>query len=215
MISFYFWNYCRAYLSSTFTIQALSRTVWQQLWSSNVRFCQPVPTSGWLAAANVFTMDRFYQLLPGLLLCYVRVLKELFGQQSIWAEILLWRDQKLENGDEVKNAHFSEFWNLAKKLQKMEIFLREGLQKNMEIFHDFCHKGALLDRMAFTLLNARWWDVYLVGLFGGPKMTPNGPKMTQNGQKWPKCQESDIWNHIHRIAAPLAVVLSGHMTSLR
>ena len=40
------------------------------------------------------------------------------------------------------------------------------------------------------------------------------PKKAPNGQKWPERMENDFWNHRHWNSAPLAVVLSGHMTSL-
>ena len=40
------------------------------------------------------------------------------------------------------------------------------------------------------------------------------PKKAPNGQKWPERMENDFWNHHHWNSAPLAVVLSGHMTSL-
>ena len=49
----------------------------------------------------------------------------------------------------------------------------------------------------------------------GPKLARNGPKMAP---KWPQMTSSlqgDFWNHLHRNSAPLAVILSGHMTSLR
>ena len=42
-----------------------------------------------------------------------------------------------------------------------------------------------------------------------------GPKMTQDGLKWPEPIEIAIWNHLQWISASLAVILSGHMTSLR
>ena len=50
---------------------------------------------------------------------------------------------------------------------------------------------------------------------GGHKLARNGPKMAP---KWPQMTsslQSDFWNHLHRNSAPLAVILSGHMTSLR
>ena len=40
------------------------------------------------------------------------------------------------------------------------------------------------------------------------------PKKAPNGKKWPERMENDFWNHRHWNSAPLAVVLSGHMTSL-
>ena len=40
------------------------------------------------------------------------------------------------------------------------------------------------------------------------------PKKAPNGKKWPERMENDFWNHCHWNSAPLAVVLSGHMTSL-
>ena len=46
----------------------------------------------------------------------------------------------------------------------------------------------------------------------------NWPKIAKKGTKWPKWHEhleSDIRNHLHRISARLAIVLCGHMTSLR
>ena len=49
----------------------------------------------------------------------------------------------------------------------------------------------------------------------GHKLARNGPKMAP---KWPQMTsslQSDFWNHLHRNSAPLAVILSGHMTSLR
>ena len=52
-------------------------------------------------------------------------------------------------------------------------------------------------------------------LCSGPKMAPSGPKMTQNGLKWPQPIEIATWNHLHWISASLAVILSGHMTSLQ
>ena len=58
-------------------------------------------------------------------------------------------------------------------------------------------------------------DQFATILCSGPKMALSGPKMTQNGLKWPEPIEIAIWNHLHRISASLAVILSGHMTSLR
>ena len=46
----------------------------------------------------------------------------------------------------------------------------------------------------------------------GHKLVRNDP---QNGLKWPQRVQSDFRNHLHRNSAPLAVVLSGHLTSLR
>ena len=48
----------------------------------------------------------------------------------------------------------------------------------------------------------------------GPKLA----KMAKNGRKRPQMTSSlqgDFWNHLHRNSAPLVVILSGHMTSLR
>ena len=40
------------------------------------------------------------------------------------------------------------------------------------------------------------------------------PKKAPNDRKWSECLKNDILNHLHRISARLAIVLSGHMTSL-
>ena len=47
------------------------------------------------------------------------------------------------------------------------------------------------------------------------QIVPNGPKWTQMVQKWPERLQIDFRNHFHWISAPLAVVLSSHMDSLR
>ena len=47
------------------------------------------------------------------------------------------------------------------------------------------------------------------------KIGQKWPKKASNDQKWPECLKSDIRNHFHWISALLAVILSGHMTSLR
>ena len=39
--------------------------------------------------------------------------------------------------------------------------------------------------------------------------------MKQDGLKWPESIEIAIWNHLQWISASLAVILSGHMTSLQ
>ena len=55
--------------------------------------------------------------------------------------------------------------------------------------------------------------------FRGPRMAPNVPNMTpklpKKSPKWPQCLQSDFLNQPHQNSAPLAVVLSSHMTSLR
>ena len=51
-----------------------------------------------------------------------------------------------------------------------------------------------------------------------PKAAESGqkwPKKALKNQEWPECLKSDILNHLHWISACLAIVLSGHMTSLR
>ena len=45
--------------------------------------------------------------------------------------------------------------------------------------------------------------------------TTNGPKIAEKTPKWPQCLQSDFGNHLHQNYAPLAVVLSCHMNSLR
>ena len=52
-------------------------------------------------------------------------------------------------------------------------------------------------------------------LCSGPKTALSGPKMTQNGLKWPEPIEIAIWNNFPWISASLAVILSGHITSLQ
>ena len=51
----------------------------------------------------------------------------------------------------------------------------------------------------------------------GPRlqMAPNDLKIAEKTPKWPHCLQSDFGNHLHQNSAPLAVVLSGHMTSLQ
>ena len=58
-------------------------------------------------------------------------------------------------------------------------------------------------------------DQFATILCSSPKMALSGPKRTQNGLKWPEPIEIAIWNHLQWISASLAVILSGHMTSLR
>ena len=57
-------------------------------------------------------------------------------------------------------------------------------------------------------------DQFAKILCSGQKMALCGPKMTQNGLEWPEPIEIAIWNHLQWISASLAVILSGHMTSL-
>ena len=67
------------------------------------------------------------------------------------------------------------------------------------------------------LLRSFWvviWPVYINFEFGA-KLAKKWPKKAPNDQKWPENLKSDIRNHPHWISASLAVILSGHMTSLR
>ena len=67
------------------------------------------------------------------------------------------------------------------------------------------------------LLRSYWvvtWPVFVNFEFGA-KIGQKWPKKAQNNQKWPESLKSDIQNHFHRISASLAVILSGHMTSLQ
>ena len=54
------------------------------------------------------------------------------------------------------------------------------------------------------------WQLRVLG-----KILPKRPKKAPNDRKWSECLKNDILNHLHRISAHLAIVLSGHMTSLR
>ena len=50
-----------------------------------------------------------------------------------------------------------------------------------------------------------------------PRLAKSGqkwPKRAPNDRNWPECLKNDIRNHLHWISASLAVILSGHMTSL-
>ena len=60
--------------------------------------------------------------------------------------------------------------------------------------------------LSATILNLRW---------NLAKNGQNMPKKAPNDQKWPECLKSEIRNHVHWIFTSLAVILSGHMTSLR
>ena len=67
------------------------------------------------------------------------------------------------------------------------------------------------------LLRSFWvvtWPVYDHLEFKA-KIGPKWPKRAPNDRNWPECLKSDIRNHLHWISASLAVILSGHMTSLR
>ena len=46
-------------------------------------------------------------------------------------------------------------------------------------------------------------------------MSPADFWLTLFDRNWTKCLKNDILNHLHRISASLAVILSGHMPSLR
>ena len=62
------------------------------------------------------------------------------------------------------------------------------------------------------------YDQFMTILTLGPKLAKSGqkwPKKAPNDRKWSECLKNDILNHLHRISARLAIVLSGHMTSLR
>ena len=61
-------------------------------------------------------------------------------------------------------------------------------------------------------------DHFTTSLSFGQKLAKSGqkwPKRSLNDQNWPESLKNDIRNHLHWISAPLAVILSGHMTSLR
>ena len=65
----------------------------------------------------------------------------------------------------------------------------------------------------FSCGHFEWsYDQFTSILSLGPNWPKNGPP---NDQKWPENLKSDIQNHLHWISASLAVILSGHMTSLR
>ena len=67
------------------------------------------------------------------------------------------------------------------------------------------------------LLRSFWvvaWPVY-DHLELKAKIGPKWPKRAPNDRNWPECLKSDIRNHLHWISASLAVILSGHMTSLQ
>ena len=77
-------------------------------------------------------------------------------------------------------------------------------------------KPSLSDfRLSYDRFEGVTRDRFAKILYLGPKMALGGPKMTLNYLKWPKPIEIVIWNHLQCISASLAVVLSGHMNSLR
>ena len=62
------------------------------------------------------------------------------------------------------------------------------------------------------------YDQFTTILTLGPKLAKSGqkwPKKAQNDRTWSEYLKSDIRNHLHWISASLAIILSGHMTSLR
>ena len=62
------------------------------------------------------------------------------------------------------------------------------------------------------------YDQFMTILTLGPKLAKSGqkwPKKAQNDRTWSEYLKSDILNHLHWISASLAIILSGHMTSLR
>ena len=72
--------------------------------------------------------------------------------------------------------------------------------------------GFLLLLQSFWVVTRLVCNEFDFRVKNGPEMTPKWP---QNCLKWPQCLQSDFRNHLHQNSAPLAVVLSGHMTSLR
>ena len=105
-------------------------------------------------------------------------------------------------------AFFSHFWPiLAQKLkivQKWPECLKSDIQNH---FHWISALLAVILSGHMTSLRQFWiWGHKLA--WNGPKRAPKWPQMTSSLQ-------GDFWNHLHRNSAPLAVILSGHMTSLR
>ena len=74
-----------------------------------------------------------------------------------------------------------------------------------------------ISNVFLLLLRSFWvvtWPVYINFDFG-TKSGQKWPKKGPNDQNWPKCLKNDIQNHLHGISASLAVILSGHMTTLQ
>ena len=83
--------------------------------------------------------------------------------------------------------------------------------------------GIIWDHLGlFLLLNVKLWQTSLClgnqfydNFEFKAKIGQKWPRRAPNDQNWPESLKSDIRNHLHWISASLAVILSGHMTSLQ
>ena len=99
---------------------------------------------------------------------------------------------------------------LAKSGQKGPWMTKIGL-KVWKMTSETISIGFLLLLRSFWVVT---WPVYNILEFKA-KSGQKWPKKAPNDRHWPECVKSDIRNPLHCISAPLAVILSGHMTSLR
>ena len=97
-------------------------------------------------------------------------------------------------------------WKMAKNGQKRPQMAKNDLNVWKMTFETIAIEILPLSR-SFWVVTWLVCDNFFYG-------TQNGQKWPQNDQKLPDRMENDLWNHRHWNSAPLAVVLSGHMTSL-